>query len=175
VAGPRGSSDRADRGVGHCGRSPRSSTTRLPCLGPRQIRGSRARLSRKGPRTKRRGGRFLVCNLLSTDLTPVHVCRSVWEAVGCSLSSWQPELGVGRYGESVPLLLIWRESILRCSGKRPACPCSDASRGSWVAARAGVRHTPQKRWPAGQRPPCRFPNSSGKGHRAGKVLDNTQF
>ena len=44
-----------------------------------------------------------------------------------------------------------------------------------LAAQAGVRHTPQKRWPAGQRPPCRFANSSGKGHRAGKVLDNTQF
>jgi hypothetical protein len=30
-------SDRADSGVSHCGRSPRSSTTRLPCLGVRAV------------------------------------------------------------------------------------------------------------------------------------------
>jgi hypothetical protein len=36
----------------------------------------------------------------------------------------------------------------------------------------GVRRTPAR---GAARPPCRFPNSSGKGHRAGKVLDNAQF
>ena len=30
-------SDRADSGVSHCGRSPRSSTTRLPCFGVRAV------------------------------------------------------------------------------------------------------------------------------------------
>ena len=39
--------------------------------------------------------------------------RCAWEAVGCSLNSWQPGLGVGRYGESVPLLLISRTTCQR--------------------------------------------------------------
>ena len=42
-------SDRADSGVSHCGRSPRSSTTRLPCLGSGQYRFTNAGSARARP------------------------------------------------------------------------------------------------------------------------------
>jgi hypothetical protein len=52
--------------------------------------------------------RFLPCSLLSTDPTPVHVAVVCGRRLAAPWSSWQPGLGVGRYGESVPLLLIDR-------------------------------------------------------------------
>ena len=52
--------------------------------------------------------RFLAGSLLSTDPTPVHVAVVCGRRFAAPWSSWQPGLGVGRYGESVPLLLIDR-------------------------------------------------------------------
>ena len=55
--------------------------------------------------------RFLSCSLLSTDPTPVHVAVVCGRLLGVAGSL----LGVGRYGESVPLLLI---SIKTCEQSR---------------------------------------------------------
>ena len=77
----------------------------------------------------------------------------------------------------VPLAALLPElGGLPFNGAGPFWPRAVFLRTVNVGRSAGRRssHT-QKKWPAGQRPPCRFPNSSGNGHRAGKVLDNAQF
>src|SRR5204862_5997650 len=104
-------------------------------------------------------------------------CSPVWD--GGRLAGCEPadsiRLGVGRYGESVPLLLIWpelsKENRALCGQERcllGACP--DRVTRPWIAARAGIRHTPQNTSPPGSRHPVASP-PSGKGHRAEKVMD----
>ena len=96
----RAGSDRANSGVGHCGRSPRSSTTRPPCLGSGQYLCTDAGSARARPL-----GVSEVESGVEATVGPSHginlsvhkhftlaatraaeSCVSgVWEAVGCSL------------------------------------------------------------------------------------------
>jgi hypothetical protein len=68
--------------VGHCGRSPRSSTTRPPCLGPGRVKGSRTRLRSVWPF---RGRPFSCMQPIVNQSDSCASMRRVWEAVGCSL------------------------------------------------------------------------------------------
>ena len=106
--------------MSYCGRSPRSSTTRLPCWG-RAYLCTDAGLARARPLdvceaesgVKATVGPSCGINLsvqkhfiLAATRAAKSCISGVWEAAGWSWTGWQPRIGCGRYGESVPLLLI---------------------------------------------------------------------
>jgi hypothetical protein len=103
--------------------------------------------------------------------------EAVWLAVS-RLTALR--LGVGRYGESVPLLLIWpeltKENRALCGQERcllGACP--DCVARPWVAARAGIRHTPQNTSPRGSKHPVASPIHPGKDTAQGRRWIEPQF
>jgi len=180
-AGPRSSSDRADSGVSHCGRSPRSSTTRPPCLGPGQYLCTDAGSGRVRP--------LGVCEVESDSKATVgprsgihlSVQKHFTLAAARAAESYFPSVGRRPFGWAVSWLTasdwVWdgtANPYRSYSSASSARCCLTRCHGSQRGLAFVVTH-PQKHQPAGQQAPCRFPNTSGKGHRAGKVLDNTQF
>ena len=106
----RAGSDRADSGVSHCGRSPRRQPPARPGWGSGQVKGSSARLRSVWPfggpeTTTSKADVFLHADLLSyrsDSGARMPLCvGGGWLLLGVAGSL----LGVGRYGESVPLLL----------------------------------------------------------------------